>query len=224
MLRVVLWRSYFELLNLLKIFGWRGRPVQYFAFGANLDPAVLELRKITVRSGRPFALNGYKLVFDHQGPFEGGGFASVVDSPGSVAYGKLYEMPYIDELRMDCYEAMPFLRRHRKIRFHSPVGEIYFYQSRSPRPGLVPTRTYFQKILTCYESTPDFPVEFLAEFRETAVLPDEKPVKNLNFVILQPHRYGRVLQPWLERYDRFCFGFFLKLIYRPSLFDKYIPR
>ncbi len=39
----------YHAICLAKVCGYRGRSVQYFAFGANLDPKVLEKRNIATR-------------------------------------------------------------------------------------------------------------------------------------------------------------------------------
>src|SRR5690606_36396078 len=104
MYRLALWRLGCEIVNLVRLVTHGKRTVQYFAFGANLDPQVLKARRISPLSEKPFVLKDHELSFCHPGPFEGMGFASIEPKGGNCVYGKLHELGIVDALRMDFYE------------------------------------------------------------------------------------------------------------------------
>lgn len=224
MFRLVLWRSCFELFNLLKIAGFRGKPVLYFAFGGNLSPSLMETRRISVLSSLPFLLDDYKLVFDQQGPFEGGGFASVNPTPGSSVLGMIYAIPKIDELRMDYFEATLFLRKYRKVHKDTLEGRVYFYQTRFPKEGLSPTRKYYDGILKAYEAASPLAGGNLEELKRVRVLENEVAVTEGRLLIRDYACLGKYFRPLLAAYDRVCFWIFLKLVFRPSIFGNLVPR
>lgn len=149
MLRILLWKTYSECLNGWK---WSGLPqprrrLYYFAFGANVNADVLRARDMHPSSSRAFTLEGYEFGFTHPGPYEGMGWASIEKKSGARTYGVLHELSWLDARRMDCFEAVPFLRRHRRVVETRDGVSLYFYQSRSPRADLKPLREYRDRIV-----------------------------------------------------------------------------
>ena len=60
------------------------QPVVNFAFGANLDPAVLARRRVRPLAQTDFLLRDHALRFNQAGPYKGFGFASVAHAPGEL--------------------------------------------------------------------------------------------------------------------------------------------
>src|SRR4051794_33241290 len=104
MIQIFFWRLIFELLNLIKALGWRGRDRHYFAYGANLDPEVMKLRGMTVKASELARVPDFTLKFTHEIPFIGIGMASIEESSGSNVHGLVHTIPKVDEWIMDCHE------------------------------------------------------------------------------------------------------------------------
>jgi hypothetical protein len=230
MWRVALWRLGLEWWNfvawLMQIapfvrFERWNRPVDYFAFGANLDPQVLTRRRMRVRSETEILLRDHALHFNQPGPLEGFGFASVEAAPGCLAYGKLLTLSRIDAIRMDYYEVLPHLRRHRRVWAEQDGRRFFFYQATYSQDGLLPTREYLDKILYSAERSAVIPDDLLSELRNTPTLIDLHPRGVPNFLL---DDYGSG-PPWLvdlrRRYDVRGTLLFIRL-YGITLFSRWI--
>ena len=100
MLRIILWKIGFEWAQLKRILWAReDRKIYYFAFGANLSPDILELRRIRVYEDFDYVLEDACLQFSQAGFYKQHGYASADAAEGDVVYGKMYLILERDALR-----------------------------------------------------------------------------------------------------------------------------
>lgn len=217
MLRLLIWRLGFEFWNLvaaiisidfLGLFERFNPPVAYFAFGANLDPAVLYRRRMRVLGQEEFLVRDYEMRFTQQGPFKGGGFASLEEAPGKVAYGRLLLLGRVDAIRMDFSELVPIFKRHRRVTMMQDGRTFFFYQATNPVEGLIPTEEYKGKIMQAAEKSALIPPNLLADLQRTPVLDELTPATGINLFIENISAWPDFLQGLLRRYEGFCLAFF----------------
>jgi len=120
--------------------------IPYFAFGANMNSAVLRRRRIEVLSREPARLRGHRLVFDLAGvPWVEPGFASIVADPGHDVYGVLYELSPGQLERLCCYEGRLYSVIEVEVEgTRSGPTRCRAYQTKRPRSGLSPSRRYLR--------------------------------------------------------------------------------
>ena len=221
MLRLFLWRLGSEFWNLVAaiisldswgLFDRLNPSVTYFAFGANLDPAVLYRRRMRVSAQQEFLVRGFEMRYTQQGPFQGGGFASLEEAPGKVAYGHLLEMGRVDAIRMDFSELVPVFHRHRRV-IHTQDGKtFFFYQATNPVEGLIPTQEYKEKIVGAAEKSTIIPPELLAELRQTPVLDVLEPAPGLNLFVDDIAAWPDFLHGPMRFYNGCCLALFRRTI------------
>ncbi len=74
MLRIILWKSGFELAHLKRILSpATQRRIYYFAFGANLSPEIMKLRKIRAYEEFDYVLENSVLRFSLAGFYRDSG-------------------------------------------------------------------------------------------------------------------------------------------------------
>ncbi len=95
--------------------------IWYFAFGSNMNPAVLaERRGIRPSEWRAGRLEGYRLRFNLDGRPPGRSApANIEPDPGAELWGVLYRMTLADLVRIDASEGVP-----RRGRYHHLHVEI----------------------------------------------------------------------------------------------------
>jgi hypothetical protein len=197
------------------------RPVGYFAFGANLDPSVLARRGMRVLDEKELLLRDHVLLFNQPGPFEGFGFASVEAAPGRMVYGKVLTISRIDAIRMDFYEVLPYIHRHRRVWAEQDGVRVFFYQATHPQAGQIPSREYLDKILYSAERSRIIPPALLEELRNTPTLDVLIPRRSPHFLI---DDYGSApdwLVAWRKRYDMQGVRFF-RFLYGLTFFSAWI--
>lgn len=217
MLRILLWRLLFDWKHLQKFLFPCRAAEKYFAFGGNLDPTVLRTRRIEILKEEPYVLKDHAISFNVQGRFQGMGYASVEEQPGSVVYGKIYEISKIDAQRLDYYEASPFLRVYKRASQPLAGKEMFFYQAVNPQPGLKPTQKYLNYIVDAYKSCDHVPNEVIDELSSFPVLTSWDTPKEPHFLIQDYHRFGRVLSGLLKSYDALCLDILEGYLYSFSL-------
>lgn len=222
MFKITIWRVWFEILSFLKLTGWNGGRSYYFAFGANMDPAVLEKRRITVHS-RNFAwLEGFEVKFNHEIPFEGCGFASIEKNENQKVPGVILEISKIDEWRMDCFEACFLFQRYRKGHAKINGMKVFYYYSGRPLEGLKPTTDYLKKILKGYELLLEANSPFIQKIKQMDSIAEMKPKNPPRFLITNYDKFGTTIAPFLKCYDKWCMKYFIYFIFRPSVFQKWL--
>ncbi len=203
MLRVILWKIGCEMAHLKRALSPRpDRRVYYFAFGANLSHDVLARRKIKVFDEFDYALADAGLRFSQPGFYKNHGYASADAAEGEVVYGKIYQMLARDELRMDYFEGVPFLKAHDKIVVDD--GDIRFYYYRTTRvvDGLKPTREYLDYIVDAYRQMPIVPDDYVEEIAAIDVLESYEPQDETGLLVEDLERWPQRLRPLLIVYER----------------------
>jgi len=129
--------------------------VDYFAYGANLNPAVLQRREFAYIRREPAVLLGCALKFNKRasrsGLPAGVGFANVVEKTGASVEGVLYTVTREDLLRLDEHERAPEHYRRQRTVVETSVGsrhcEVYRAHPDRIADDLVPTRNYLNHLL-----------------------------------------------------------------------------
>lgn len=218
---LLLWRLGFEFENIRRAVYTNARCELYFAYGANMDAAVLRRRHITPLAEEPFTLEGYRLVFDHQAfATRDMGFANVERAPNTCTYGKLYRLSASDSARLDYYEGVPVLRRYRRVRHVVGDRSMFFYESLDRRADLRPSADYLGKIVAAYTAM-GVPEEHIAALRSTKVLMSQVPVRRLP--VGRPPRLPPPLAALRERFDVASTPILIKYIFRRSLTERLLP-
>ena len=222
MLKIFLWRSIYNYFCFLKLIGFRGAKVHYFAFGANLDPTVLKGRNIIPYSRTQFVLKNFAIRFNHEIPFKDAAMASIEPSSQENITGVIYEIDKIDERRLDCMESHIIFNRYGKKYGKDEVGNsFFFYSSNCPKDGLSPTAAYLKKILNGYELIDPKPTQFIEKLSRIKTIDGFHPKDPPNFLVKNYNQFGMRLRSTLIWYDKKCVSVFASLIFKPSLFEKY---
>ena len=222
MLRFIVWRLLFEVTNVRRWFGPGPGRVQYFAFGANLCPAIMRERRIMPLAARYFTLEGHAMRFDHPSPWQGCGYASAAPAEGEAVHGVLYTLSERDATRMDFYEMVPVVGRYRRTWVEQGGDRLYFYQTNRSTPQLKPTAQYLGYIvdgLAAHPAVDDCRLEELAAI-ETG-LPGDYVATYLGERPAFPPRWLHVLY---LAYRRAEIRVFIGLVYRASLTEHFIGR
>ncbi len=129
--------------------------VEYFAYGANLDVAVLKRRQFEFTHRQSAVLRGFELKFNKRasrnGLPVGIGFANIVERPDSTVEGILYTVTMANLKRLDEHERAPeHYRRHRLV-VETASGprqcEVYRAHPQRVADDLVPPRNYLNHML-----------------------------------------------------------------------------
>jgi hypothetical protein len=135
--------------------GGRRLPLErchYFAFGANMEPAVLEKKGIYPRSSVAVMLPDKRLSISSPCEFIGKGFASLDDERGEAVYGVVHDVSWLEGLILDILEWTPF-NFHRRV---NGVGrtvdgerniEVFYYVACSPTAGLKTSAGYREMLV-----------------------------------------------------------------------------
>jgi hypothetical protein len=205
LLRIILWKTGFELAQLKRILWPRSeRKIYYFAFGANLSPDILELRRIRIYEAFDYVLENAGLRFSLAGFYKDHGYASPDVAAGEVVYGKMYLILERDALRMDYFEGVPFLRVHEKVYGKVNGADFYFYRALTAVEGLKPTQEYLDYLLTAYREMPDVPQAYIDAISTTQVLDYFEPPDQTGDFVREIERWPPFLHPLLISYEGLC--------------------
>ncbi len=205
MLRIILWKTGFELAQLKRILRPRvERKIYYFAFGANLSPDILELRRIRVYESFDYVLEDAALQFTQSGFYREHGYASADAAAGEVVYGKMYLILERDALRMDYFEGVPFLGVHDKV-FGAVRGkDFYYYRAVKKFDGLKPTQEYLDYLVTAYRAMPVVPQAYMESMAATEVLEEFIVQDQTGEFVRDIDRWPAFMHPPLVFYEGFC--------------------
>lgn len=81
------------------------RSIRYIAYGSNLLPARLRARLQSIRVLGTVALPGWQLHFHKLGA-DGSGKCNLLETPGGIAYGAVYELSLDAKARLDEIEGL----------------------------------------------------------------------------------------------------------------------
>jgi len=178
--------------------------VYYFAFGANLSPNILRLRRISVYETFDYVLEDCALNFSQRGFYKDHGFASADASVGGRVYGKMYLIRQSDAKRMDYFEGVPFLKAHAKIVQQVQGKPFYFYRSRTPLNDLKPTQQYLNYLTHAYRNMDIVPSQYTDALLATKVLKTLEPQDQTGVFVRHLSRWPKALHPLLKLYEKHC--------------------
>ena len=205
MLRIILWKTGFEWAHFVRIlFPAIDRKIYYFAFGANLSPEVLALRRIKVYESFDYVLNNAALRFSLAGFYKDHGYASADAAQGEAVFGKMYQILERDAVRMDYFEGVPFLCVHEKVFGQVNDSDFFFYRGIKSLTGLKPTREYLDYLITAYREMPDVPEDYIESLAATEVLEQLLPHNQTGEFVRDISRWPFLLHPPLIFYERCC--------------------
>jgi gamma-glutamylcyclotransferase (GGCT)/AIG2-like uncharacterized protein YtfP len=180
------------------------KRVYYFAFGANLSPNILRLRRISVYETFDYVLEDCALNFSQRGFYKDHGFASADASVGGRVYGKMYLIRQSDAKRMDYFEGVPFLKAHAKIVQQVQGKPFYFYRSRTPLNDLKPTQQYLNYLTHAYRNMDIVPSQYTDTLLATKVLKTLEPQDQTGVFVRHLSRWPEALHPLLKLYEKHC--------------------
>ena len=180
------------------------KRVYYFAFGANLSPNILRLRRISVYETFDYVLEDCALNFSQRGFYKDHGFASADASVGGRVYGKMHLIRQSDAKRMDYFEGVPFLKAHAKIVQQVQGKPFYFYRSRTPLNDLKPTQQYLNYLTHAYRNMDIVPSQYTEALLATKVLKTLEPQDQTGVFVRHLSRWPKALHPLLKLYEKHC--------------------
>tara|TARA_B110000211_G_C14051853_1_gene541590 strand:- start:1322 stop:1915 length:594 start_codon:yes stop_codon:yes gene_type:complete len=178
--------------------------VYYFAFGANLSPKILRLRRICVYETFDYVLEDAVLNFSQRGFYKNHGFASADASMGDRVYGKMYLIRQSDAKRMDYFEGVPFLKAHAKIVQQAQGKPFYFYRSRAPLNDLKPTQQYLDYLTSAYSNMSIVPRQYTDALLATKVLKTLEPSDQTGVFVRHLSHWPKAFHPLLKHYEKHC--------------------
>ena len=180
------------------------KRVYYFAFGANLSPKILRLRRICVYETFDYVLEDAVLNFSQRGFYKNHGFASADASMGDRVYGKMYLIRQSDAKRMDYFEGVPFLKAHAKIVQQAQGKPFYFYRSRAPLNDLKPTQQYLDYLTSAYSNMSIVPRQYTDALLATKVLKTLEPSDQTGVFVRHLSHWPKAFHPLLKHYEKHC--------------------
>jgi gamma-glutamylcyclotransferase (GGCT)/AIG2-like uncharacterized protein YtfP len=129
--------------------------MKYFAYGSNMNPAVLAKKRIEFADRQSATLDGYLLRFNKKSLRQllpqNIGFANVVATPGRHVEGVLYDILDESLTRLDDSERCPrhYERMSVVVKTDSGSVECFTYRARPDKTakGLIPSRNYVSHML-----------------------------------------------------------------------------
>ena len=219
MLRIILWKIGFEWSIFLRII----RPcsdqrIYYFAFGANLSPDILSLRRITFYETFDYVLEGASLNFSQRGFYKDHGYASADTTLGDQVYGKMYLIRQSDAKRMDYFEGAPFLKVQKKVFQKHQGSPFYFYRAVTPQKNLKPTQEYLNYLTTAYRDMDCVPGPYIDSMAATKVLQKLEPQNQTGVFVSDLNHWPSLFHPLLMHYENSCHRV-VKALWNRSLLD-----
>jgi len=205
LLRVILWKTGFELAQLKRVLWPRAnRKIYYFAFGANLCPDVLAQRRIAVFEAFDHVLDNSVLRFSQPGFYRDHGYASADAADSEVVYGKMYLILERDAVRMDYFEGVPFLDAHEKVFRQGDGFSFYYYRTTRIFDGLKPTQEYLDYLVTAYRQMSDVPDAYIDSIAATEVLEHFLPSDKTGLFVRKIDQWPAFMHPLLVFYEGLC--------------------
>ncbi len=224
MLRILLWKIGIEWAHLLRALSPQAEnTVYYFAFGANLAPAVLAERRIRILDAFDYELDNAALRFSQSGFYRDHGYASADAAEGECVYGRIYRILARDAVRMDYFEGVPFFGAHEKVYRQTGRFEFFFYRTTRIVDGLRPTREYLDYLIEAYRQMPGVPPDYVRTIAATEILERELPLDRTGLFVRDIDRWPAALHPLLVVYERCC-AKMLEIIWHRSLTQFLIRR
>ena len=112
--------------------------VKYFSYGSNIDINRLKNRvesfgEPDLKTGTPYTLQNYTLVFNAGNSFSFWSFANIMPKQGGIVEGILYDMTPEQFDRLDKYEAL--FNKHFFQLDQQTIGCVYIAWNTTRRPS-----------------------------------------------------------------------------------------
>ena len=138
----------------------------YFAYGANMNPKVLERRRITPEESRAARLDGYAMRFSQRGlPLLEPAFANLEAEPKEHAWVVVHKLPPGQLARLDRFEGSDYGRISITVVTEDGPIEAQAYFNPKPVQGRKPSRRYAR---VCIEGAAHFglPADYTQGLRD----------------------------------------------------------
>jgi len=118
----------------------------YFAYGSNLDEGQIKFRCPDSKPKFKARLDGFRLDFTRYSPKWQGGVADVVDDPGSLLWGFVYDLTKDDLKKLDDYEE-GYYKEKINVIYRKKNIEVYIYKVINKQPYIQPSEKYINLII-----------------------------------------------------------------------------
>lgn len=143
---------------------------RYFAYGANMD----QVHMATTAPGA--VILGPATLPDHRVAIGRCGFGTLVDAPGHLVRGLLWNLTPVDRAALDRFEGVPDGLYHQAERVvldqHSVPVRAMVYLAADSRPGRAEP-SYLAQIVAAARAL-GFPAEYLSEVGRLPALTDDR--------------------------------------------------
>ena len=133
--------------------------MKYFAYGSNMDVAQMDDRCPGAPVQANAKLNDFRFVINSRG------VASIVDAPGSVVHGVLWEISPADERTLDRYEGLrKGLYSKTTVTVETGVGivdDVLTYTATDSNAG--PSRSGYQEKIVAAARSHELPSGYIEE-------------------------------------------------------------
>lgn len=127
---------------------------RYFAYGSNMDAALMKKRCPQSKKQEKAKLSGYEFFINKRK------YANVRQNKDKVVYGVIYNITEVDENKLDICEGVQYGTNTKPT---SAELNAYYYLARETNEGQ-PKKGYLEKIIEAAEGN-NFPEEYIAELR-----------------------------------------------------------
>jgi gamma-glutamylcyclotransferase (GGCT)/AIG2-like uncharacterized protein YtfP len=122
----------------------------YFAYGSNMERALMKHRCKESRFHSAALLRDHQLIFPRRSDLWGGGIAGLKPVPGKMVEGVLYEVSEVDQKLLDQVEDHPRSSLRKPVTVETFAGEklkafTYFTLASGDYP---PSRRYMEKLIS----------------------------------------------------------------------------
>ena len=120
----------------------------FFAYGANMDPALMEERVPGARLVGPARLDGFRLEFSVYSTKWNGGAANLELDPASHVWGVVWELPDGGMKGLDSYQGHPIFFRREQVSVIGPEGPFvaFTYRVAHQNAYIRPTDAYLARL------------------------------------------------------------------------------
>jgi gamma-glutamylcyclotransferase (GGCT)/AIG2-like uncharacterized protein YtfP len=136
--------------------------MNYFAYGSNMDLSQMKERCSSFKILGKVKLEGFKLDFTRKSSFWSGGVADIVKSPGSHAWGILYELAEECLDSLDIYEGCPkyYKRRKVSVEYNGNMVEAIAYEVVNKESFIPPSKKYIDAMIKAGKDN-NFPEDYI---------------------------------------------------------------
>lgn len=144
------------------------RTVDYFAYGANMDAALLGKKSIFPSASRMAHLPDFEIAIEAACEWQGKGFASIRPAAGQVVYGISYRLTVLELAILDILEWVPFKFYRRELRQvidrNGNPFSAWVYVACAPQSGLATPQGYRDLLVRAGEAA-GFPSAYVEKLK-----------------------------------------------------------